>query len=337
MKMEGDQIVEAYFGSIVLTSNAIYNPIQMNGVSVGVLENSQFVALASDFRGSRLEGQSGKLSVASSYGERKEPRGNYSQVIDYVSQGYDPDLQAYRMEQRDYHPQLKRFLTPDPLFLEDPEQCVDSPHECNLYGYAKGNPVSFVDPTGKNVWGIGIGALLGGAAGAYVGYQGGMRGGELIQATAIGTIAGGLTGTGVGGAAAGVGLAYTSNIITQAVQGTTPGNFDHASAAVSGVASLLGTVAGTLTSQYLHIPPQVIGNTLSNISQSLIKSDAIISNFVGGLVGSGADLLGQSALIGATNQSSGPSLFNGSLSTENSSSLNPFLGAGTDSGSLSSF
>jgi hypothetical protein len=55
---------------------------------------------------------------------------------------------------RDYDAKLSQFLTPDPLYFEDLEKCQASPLQCSLYGYASGNPVSFVDPTGldKSAW-----------------------------------------------------------------------------------------------------------------------------------------------------------------------------------------
>ena len=51
---------------------------------------------------------------------------------------------------RDYDPLLGQFWTPDPLYLADLGKCQESPTQCNLYGYAGGNPISFVDPTGMD-------------------------------------------------------------------------------------------------------------------------------------------------------------------------------------------
>jgi RHS repeat-associated protein len=54
-----------------------------------------------------------------------------------------------RMGVRDYDPEINRFTTPDPLYLELPELCLKSPVECNLYSYARNAPSLFIDPSGK--------------------------------------------------------------------------------------------------------------------------------------------------------------------------------------------
>jgi len=89
----------------------------------------------------------GTARIASPYGER-EVHPDTAGAIDYVEKGYDADLGLVRMGVRDYDPKIGRFLTPDPLYLETLDKCVQSPVQCNLYGYAAGNPLLYEDSTG---------------------------------------------------------------------------------------------------------------------------------------------------------------------------------------------
>lgn len=49
---------------------------------------------------------------------------------------------------RYYDPALGRFISPDPLYMSDPERCVTNTIACTLFAYANNNPMAFIDPTG---------------------------------------------------------------------------------------------------------------------------------------------------------------------------------------------
>jgi RHS repeat-associated protein len=142
---------------LVLTPDATLTPITVNGRMISYLDNQTLKSVSLDMRNSVISNDGTPLSIPEPYGDRDGNRTDSlrPRLIDYALTGYDADLRAYRMDHRDYDPAMKRFLTPDPLFLENPEKCIESPVECSLYGYSKGNPIRFVDPSGLaagDVW-----------------------------------------------------------------------------------------------------------------------------------------------------------------------------------------
>ncbi|MEM9103207.1 MAG: RHS repeat-associated core domain-containing protein [Pseudomonadota bacterium] len=64
----------------------------------------------------------------------------------------DDESGWYWMGARYYDPSLGRFITPDPLYWHTPANCVSSVRECNLYGYGRNNPMTFMDADGQSVW-----------------------------------------------------------------------------------------------------------------------------------------------------------------------------------------
>ncbi|HTE51614.1 MAG TPA: RHS repeat-associated core domain-containing protein [Kofleriaceae bacterium] len=149
LKVEAGVPVAAYLAGGYLTDDAFISPVKIDGRVVGVLEDGDFHLLATDPRGTLLADQDGTPRLASPFGVR-DARPDLSAALDYVEKSYDPDLGTVRMGVRDYDPLLGQFWTPDPLYLETIEKCAESPVDCNLYTYARNNPVSFVDPDGMD-------------------------------------------------------------------------------------------------------------------------------------------------------------------------------------------
>src|SRR5688500_12640531 len=71
-------------------------------------------------------------------------------LIPFLLKGYDADLKTIRMGVRDFDPFIAQFRTPDPFFLGDIDACAGSPVDCNLYGYARDDPLSWIDPSGRH-------------------------------------------------------------------------------------------------------------------------------------------------------------------------------------------
>ncbi|MCY1047263.1 N-acetylmuramoyl-L-alanine amidase [Corallococcus sp. bb12-1] len=148
LKLVGSTPQVAYLdGGRVLDVNGLTKPFRFAGQVVGLVHEGTFQLLGTDARGSVMADADGQLRLASPFGARTT-RPVSAAVVDFVEKGYDADLGLVRMGARDYDPELNRFLTPDPLFLEQPMLCVESPVECNLYAYARNAPTRFVDPSG---------------------------------------------------------------------------------------------------------------------------------------------------------------------------------------------
>jgi RHS repeat-associated protein len=155
-KLAGNTPIATYLpdGSY-LDATSITTPLRFANQLVGVLRASvgvspatkQLRMVATDLTGTVLSDEDGSPRLASPFGDRAN-HPSVAAAIDYAAKGYDADLGVVRMGVRDYDPTLSRFLTPDPLFLEDLTKAIGSPVEANLYGYAKDNPLKFADATG---------------------------------------------------------------------------------------------------------------------------------------------------------------------------------------------
>ncbi|GHG73885.1 FG-GAP-like repeat-containing protein [Comamonas sp. JC664] len=140
--------VAAYVeGGVYLDDTGLTEPFRFGGQLIGLVKNGAFQMVATDLRGTLLADTDGTHRWVSPFGNRTH-HPDVAAALDYAQSGYDADLGVIRMGVRDYDPAINRFLTPDPLYLEDVEKCGEKPIECNLYGYARNAPLNLVDPTG---------------------------------------------------------------------------------------------------------------------------------------------------------------------------------------------
>jgi RHS repeat-associated protein len=137
----------AFVDEGTVTASDLDEPVRVAGVLAGLIKNGSFVFAAADVRGTVQADSDGTQRLASPFGARAV-HPDVSATIDFAASEYDADLGTERMGVRDYDARIAQFLQPDPHFLEHPEECVKSPVECSLYGYARSNPTTFVDPTG---------------------------------------------------------------------------------------------------------------------------------------------------------------------------------------------
>ena len=148
VKVEDGVPAAAYFEEGYVDANGLAEPVTIGGRVVGLVRNGAYETVATDLRGTVVAERDGTPRLASPFGHRDVHPAS-SVALDYVERGFDADLGLVRMGVRDYDPAVNRFTTPDPFFIEDPALCLKSPLECNLYAYARGNPLLFRDPTGR--------------------------------------------------------------------------------------------------------------------------------------------------------------------------------------------
>ena len=151
LKRKNGSVVAAYVGDSFLSASGMVKPVRVAGRLIGIIQGGHLRPVHTDARGSLVVDENGQTNMANPYGVRGR-RSSLMEALDYVEKGYDPALGAVRMGARDYDPMLGRFRTPDPLFLQQVDRCLESPVECNLYSYARNNPLNFTDPTGTISW-----------------------------------------------------------------------------------------------------------------------------------------------------------------------------------------
>lgn len=250
----------------MLKDDALLEPLKLGARVVGYFKNGTFVKTGQDHLNSVVLNENENVSLNTPYGEREE-RSESSEMLDFTLKGYDQEIGAVRMGHRYYDSVTGKFLTPDPLFLENAEKCVESPVECSLYGYAGNDPLRFVDPSGKGALDFDNSSQMSYRQNAYT--EG--RNDPAIQNnlasfdkySAYGAAAGGITV----GALAATGGAIAAGPIVSSVYATTVTTIENASLQVASSMVVGQTMISKASdkAQYLSVAIPEIQYTTSKV------------------------------------------------------------------------
>ncbi len=83
------------------------------------------------------------------YGLDRKTEGTAKADYVYTGKELDEETGLIYFGARYYAPELGRWASPDPLFVENVEQLLKLPHEGNLYTYGANNPETFIDTAGS--------------------------------------------------------------------------------------------------------------------------------------------------------------------------------------------
>lgn len=224
-----------------------------------------------------------------------------------------------------YCPALGRFLSPDPMVTD-----VADPAAWNAYAYCRGNPTSYLDPTGRDFWKIfaavvatvaiiavavivtvcTFGAAGPGAVALSVGGLS-VTWGAVFAATAVGIVAGGV----IGGIAAAKAGGDPADIVLGALVGGAVGGWAAFGAAFAGVAvggalgltsgtalsgAVVGAVSGTINGAAMGFASGFAGGKNRGLGDIMTKVlvGALVGMVVGGAVGSLSGAVAPSKSVG---------------------------------------
>jgi RHS repeat-associated protein len=124
----------------VARGNSRYELVDQVGSVLAVVSGDSEVASAADYYpfGMLRPGRERSFAAGTRFGF-----GGYEKDDELKSLGA-----SYVTDARFYDSRVGRWLSPDPLFASNPENCVKSPADCALYTYALNDPINITDPTG---------------------------------------------------------------------------------------------------------------------------------------------------------------------------------------------